>query len=294
MENDRKFRQVVVAGGAAETMTPTTGRARTKHEELTRRLRDLAALEPGDRFPRSRRCDAPVQVSDRTVLRSLDELSRAGWIVRRRGVAPSQRPQGPPPETVAAAEGRTIAALALTCTPSRFYQRCLDVLSVLAEQAGWSLVAGTPATRTATTTCCRSRRSTPAASSPCTTTFTPSLHPTPRARPPHGDRRLAARQREPGSSVCEVGDHEEVATWPRHSWSRATAASPTPLQRRPRIDAVEPLEGHLRAQEQAAREGLRTEWTLVEPERLQAGPPTRRWPDNLPPAGLPNRRHRLE
>jgi DNA-binding LacI/PurR family transcriptional regulator len=124
-------------------MALTTGRARTKHEELTRTLRELVeSLGPGERFPSQSELMQRYQVSDRTVLRSLDDLTRAGWIVRRRGsgtfVAERVGAALAPP--IAPAESRTIAALALTCTPSRFYQYCLDSLSVLLEQEGWSLV----------------------------------------------------------------------------------------------------------------------------------------------------------
>jgi DNA-binding LacI/PurR family transcriptional regulator len=125
-----------------DAMALTTSRPRTKHEELTRTLRDLAAtLGPGDRFPSQAELMRRYHVSDRTVLRSLDDLSRAGWIVRRRGsgtfVAERERCGATPAAPVTST---TIAALALTCTPSRFYQYCLDVLSVLVEQVGWSLV----------------------------------------------------------------------------------------------------------------------------------------------------------
>src|SRR5438094_783543 len=123
-------------------MAITTGRPRTKHEELTRTLRELAAsLGPGERFPSQSELMRQYQVSDRTVLRSLDDLSRAGWIVRRRGsgtFVAEREPERSQP--VAPAESQTIAALALTCTPSRFYQHCLDRLSVLVEEEGWSLV----------------------------------------------------------------------------------------------------------------------------------------------------------
>src|SRR5439155_10170598 len=96
---------------------------------------------PGERFPSQSELMRQFQVSDRTVLRSLDDLSRAGWIVRRRGSGTFVAEREPErAEPAAPAESRTIAALALTCTPSRFYQYCLDRLSVLVEQEGWSLV----------------------------------------------------------------------------------------------------------------------------------------------------------
>ena len=62
--------------------TKTTGR-NTKHQALTRMLMELAqTLEPGARFPSQTELMRRYQVSDRTVLRSLDDLRRAGWIER--------------------------------------------------------------------------------------------------------------------------------------------------------------------------------------------------------------------
>jgi GntR family transcriptional regulator of arabinose operon len=122
--------------------TKTTGR-NTKHETLTRTLLEMAStLRPGDRFPSQVELMRRFQVSDRTVLRSLEDLRRAGWIVRRHGSGtyvadPEQRLPPPPPSSLPAAS-TTIAALALTF--GSFYQHCVDLLSVQAEAAGLSLV----------------------------------------------------------------------------------------------------------------------------------------------------------
>ena len=125
--------------------TKTTSR-NTKHEELTRTLLELArTLKPGDRFPSQAELMRRFQVSDRTVLRSLQDLQRAGWIVRRHGSGtfvtdPGEGWQEPSAVPVAT-DSRVVGALALTFSPSRFfYQHCLDLLSLRAESAGLSLV----------------------------------------------------------------------------------------------------------------------------------------------------------
>jgi DNA-binding LacI/PurR family transcriptional regulator len=118
---------------------------RTKHEELTRTLRQLAVtLSPGERFPSQTELMRRYQVSDRTVLRSLEDLRREGWIVRRRGSGtfvadPSERSHAPP-QLQPAGQSRTVAAVALSPLPSPFYQRCLDLLAHEVQAAGWSLV----------------------------------------------------------------------------------------------------------------------------------------------------------
>src|SRR5438105_5633835 len=103
-------------------MTLQTDGRRTKHEELTQTLLELVAtLPPGERLPSQTELMRQFQVSDRTVLRSLDDLRREGWIVRRRGSGtfvadPRERPQpaaAPRLET----DSETVAALALTPSP---------------------------------------------------------------------------------------------------------------------------------------------------------------------------------
>lgn len=120
--------------------TSTTDR-NTKHEALTRTLLEMVAkLTPGDRFPSQTELMRRFQVSDRTVLRSLEDLRRAGWIVRRHGsgtfVADTKSRQLP--STSLPASSRTIAALALTFGP--FYQHCVDLLSLQAEASDMSLI----------------------------------------------------------------------------------------------------------------------------------------------------------
>jgi GntR family transcriptional regulator, arabinose operon transcriptional repressor len=141
---------VLIRNGEPVTPTRTTSR-RTKYGDLTRTLTELAeSLQPGDRFPTQAELMRRYQVSDRTLLRSLDDLQRAGWIVRRHGsgtfVADPRERQAAagdtaPPLLAAPAESRVIAALALTISPSRFYyQHCIDLLSAQAEVSGLSLV----------------------------------------------------------------------------------------------------------------------------------------------------------
>jgi DNA-binding LacI/PurR family transcriptional regulator len=117
----------------------------TKHEELTRTLRDLvSSLRPGERLPSQTELMRQYQVSDRTVLRSLEDLRRDGWIVRRRGsgtfVADPKERATAPRAAAPMVDRWTIAALALTPSPSPFYQRCLELLAQVAETAGCSLV----------------------------------------------------------------------------------------------------------------------------------------------------------
>lgn len=129
--------------------TRTAGR-QTKYSDLTRTLTKLAeSLQPGDRFPTQAELMRRYQVSDRTLLRSLDDLQRAGWIVRRHGSGtfvadPKERQAAKDaelPHIAAPVDSRVIAALALTISPSRFYyQHCIDLLSAQAEVSGLSLV----------------------------------------------------------------------------------------------------------------------------------------------------------
>ena len=99
------------------------------------------------------------------MLRSLDDLKRAGWIVRRHGVGtfvadPEQRvPEAPAPPVVTPTH--TLAALVVAFGP--FYQHCVNLLSAEADTAGLALVChhardGTSFRKTR----CRSRRCSPA------------------------------------------------------------------------------------------------------------------------------------
>ena len=118
---------------------------RTKHAELTETLLELVTTLPvGERLPSQTELMRRFQVSDRTVLRSLEDLRREGWIVRRRGsgtfVADRTERMRARRAVVPAADRKIVAALALTPSPSPFYERCLETLARIVEASGWSLV----------------------------------------------------------------------------------------------------------------------------------------------------------
>jgi len=116
----------------------------TKHGTLTQTLQGMAAvLSPGDRFPSQTELMRRFGVSDRTVLRSLEDLQRAGWIVRKRGSGtyvadPSARKESAGPRRSVSRD--TIAGLTVGLGARSFYRTCIDELAVQAEAAGKSLV----------------------------------------------------------------------------------------------------------------------------------------------------------
>ena len=119
----------------------------TKHSELTGLLRTLVTtLQPGDRLPAQDELMRRYKVSDRTVLRSLEDLQRAGWIVRRPGSGtyvtdPRERGgNAPDTDTATPAQSRTIAALAPHFFAASYLRLCADTLSARAEAANLSLV----------------------------------------------------------------------------------------------------------------------------------------------------------
>ncbi len=119
----------------------------TKHSELTGLLRALVTtLQPGDRLPAQDELMRQYKVSDRTVLRSLEDLQRAGWIVRRPGSGtyvtdPRERESGESAKPAAlVAQNRTIAALAPHFFAASYLRLCADTLSARAEAANLSLV----------------------------------------------------------------------------------------------------------------------------------------------------------
>lgn len=122
-----------------------------KYEEVTLALRELAeTLQPGARFPTHREVMRQFQVSDRTALRSLEELQRSGWIVRRGGVGtfvadpagPRSILSGPLPpgdtETPASPRNGTLLVFALSDSP--FFQNAVDVIAAQAATAGLAMV----------------------------------------------------------------------------------------------------------------------------------------------------------
>src|SRR4030095_3702020 len=100
-------------------LAPLTETRRTKHEQLTEALREVVAtLQPGERLPTQTELMQRYGVSDRTVLRSMEDLRRDGWIVRRRGAGtfvsdPRERSEAPR-APLALTQSQTVAALALT------------------------------------------------------------------------------------------------------------------------------------------------------------------------------------
>jgi DNA-binding LacI/PurR family transcriptional regulator len=121
----------------------------TKHSELTGLLRTLVTtLQPGDRLPAQDELMRRYKVSDRTVLRSLEDLQRAGWIVRRPGsgtyVTDPRDRRGDGPDAnfplPLPTPSRTIAALAPHFFAASYLRLCADTLSARAECANLSLV----------------------------------------------------------------------------------------------------------------------------------------------------------
>lgn len=109
-----------------------------KHEQLTASLRALAqTLRPGDRLPSQNALMRQFGVSDRTVLRSLDDLRRAGWIVRKNGSGTFVADRRPHGESAPAATN-TLAVLVLAANP--FFRNCVDHLTAQAARAGFSVV----------------------------------------------------------------------------------------------------------------------------------------------------------
>jgi GntR family transcriptional regulator of arabinose operon len=118
---------------------------RTKHAVLTDQLRELVtALRPGDRLPARDELMRRYQVSDRTVLRSLEDLQRAGWIVRRAGSGTyvtdrDQRIETLPPAVLAANAQQTIAVLAPHFFDASYLRLCANLLSEEVDAEGFSL-----------------------------------------------------------------------------------------------------------------------------------------------------------
>jgi GntR family transcriptional regulator of arabinose operon len=119
----------------------------TKHSELTGLLRNLVTtLQPGDRLPAQDELMRRYKVSDRTVLRSLEDLQRAGWIVRRPGSGtyvtdPRERQENAANSfPVSQTKNRTIVALAPHFFAASYLRLCADTLSARAETANLSLV----------------------------------------------------------------------------------------------------------------------------------------------------------
>jgi GntR family transcriptional regulator of arabinose operon len=125
--------------------TKTPAATQTKHEELTRTLREMAArMQPGERFPSQTELMRRYEVSDRTVLRSLEDLRQMGWIVRRHGVGTfvadpkASAGNGAPTAPTMPVQTQTIAALSTSF--AAYYSHCIGLLSGLAEDRKLSFV----------------------------------------------------------------------------------------------------------------------------------------------------------
>ncbi|MES2462091.1 MAG: LacI family DNA-binding transcriptional regulator [Armatimonadota bacterium] len=123
----------------------TSAATQTKHEELTRTLREMAArMRPGERFPSQTELMRRYEVSDRTVLRSLEDLRQMGWIVRRHGVgtfvADPRTSEGNGTGSPVASPVQTQTIAALSTSFAAYYSHCISLLSGLAEDRGLSFV----------------------------------------------------------------------------------------------------------------------------------------------------------
>jgi GntR family transcriptional regulator of arabinose operon len=123
--------------------TPPKLERRTKHAELTEQLRALVtSLQPGDRLPAQEELMRRYKVSDRTVLRSLEDLERAGLIVRRpRSGTFVAETGGQDEEPISpVTDSKTIAVLAPNFFAGSYIRLCTDILSTQAEAKGLSLL----------------------------------------------------------------------------------------------------------------------------------------------------------
>lgn len=130
----------------------TTGvKQRTKHSALTEQLQELVtSLRPGDRLPNQDELMDRYRVSDSTVLRSLEDLRRAGWIVRQRGrgtyvADPRERAttsgvQSAPDIIHSPATSNTITVLAPHFFAASYLRLCADLLARQTEAQGLTLV----------------------------------------------------------------------------------------------------------------------------------------------------------
>lgn len=110
-----------------------------KHEQLTATLQELArALEPGNLFPSHTEIMRRFSVSDRTALRSLEELKRAGWIVRRAGIGTFVADPALRNRTSAATQIDTVAVLALHS--NAFFRTATEHLTTVGSENGLSVV----------------------------------------------------------------------------------------------------------------------------------------------------------
>jgi GntR family transcriptional regulator of arabinose operon len=122
----------MMTSATAPVTKPGTGNTRptAKFEQVLLQLETLCStLQTGDRIPALPELMRQFQASERAVLRALDELQRAGRIIRRHGagtfIAEPLPPSAPIP-TLATTDQQGIVAVRIP--DNSFFDRCLDVL----------------------------------------------------------------------------------------------------------------------------------------------------------------------
>lgn len=129
----------------SDTSATIQTRKRSDVSQVIQLLDNLcASLRPGDRVPTHTALMRQFQASERTVLRALDELQRAGKIVRRNGVGTfvTERQRavrsGAPTVPSVAVDSRTVVAIAKP--DQSFFDRCMELLYGHVQTADLSLV----------------------------------------------------------------------------------------------------------------------------------------------------------
>ena len=126
------------------TLERPAGRKRTDAQAATRAITEYCTtLAPGDRLPTLPQLMERFEASERAVLTALEELRRGGKIVRRNGVGTFVTGAGdesPVPLSRPAA-GVETAIVAVTRRDHSYFDRCLSLLSHLAEDAGLTLTS---------------------------------------------------------------------------------------------------------------------------------------------------------
>ncbi len=97
-----------------------------------------AGLGPGDQVPTHTELMRRFGASERMVLRALDEMTRAGYIVRRTGSGTFVTDRAKSGSAFSASPARTVVALARP--DHSFFDRCMEQLSQYTEEADLDLV----------------------------------------------------------------------------------------------------------------------------------------------------------
>ena len=132
-------KEAMMPSTAAPVTKPENGnRPAAKFEQALLQLESLcAALQPGDRIPALPELMRRFGVSERAVLRSLDELQRQGRIVRRHGAGTFiAEPVSPAPVSVTNQQ----AIIAVRTPDNSYFDRCVDLLFPHTEALGLPLI----------------------------------------------------------------------------------------------------------------------------------------------------------